>query len=82
MLTVEIRDAEKARQGGAEIEIFCDTEGLILLKRQLEFLTKGSSHVHLMSQSWAGNELDEVPIGDDTDLVHHLKIMLLQSPSP
>ena len=35
MITVEIRDAEKASAGMAEVEIFCDAEGLALLFKQL-----------------------------------------------
>ena len=77
MLTIEIRDAEKARDGQAEVEIFCDQEGLSLLLRQLEFLKKGPAHVHLMTPSWAGNELNETRLGKETVLINHLKITLL-----
>jgi hypothetical protein len=74
MITVEIRDAEQANKGMAEVEIFCDAEGLSLLIKQLEHLRRGSSHVHLMTSAWAGNELDEKAIGQGTALVNHLRI--------
>ena len=77
MLTVEIRDAAKAAAGMAEIEIFCDAEGLALLLRQLEHLRKGSTHIHLMTPAWAGNELDEEALGEGTVLVNHLKITMV-----
>ena len=77
MLTIEIRDAEKASAGMAEVEIFCDTEGLALLLRQLKHLQAGSSHVHLMTPAWAGNELDEKAFGKGTELINHLRITML-----
>ena len=74
MITVEIRDAEQASKGMAEVEIFCDAEGLSLLIKQLEHIKGGSSHVHLMTPAWAGNELGEETIGNGTRLVNHLRI--------
>jgi hypothetical protein len=79
MLTVEIRDAAKARDGRAEVEIFCDREGLALLSRQLGLLKDGPAHVHFMTPSWAGDELDENRRGEGNDLVNHLRITLLPS---
>ena len=61
----------------AEIEIFCDAKGLALLLGQLEHLKKGSTHVHLMTPAWAGNELDEEASGEGSTLVNHLKITML-----
>jgi Immunity protein 32 len=77
MITVEIRDAEKASAGMAEVEIFCDAEGLTLLSKQLEHLKSGSSHVHLMTPAWAGNELGEKPFGNGTILINHVRITML-----
>ncbi len=77
MITVEIRDAAKADAGIAEVEIFCDAEGLALFARQLEHLKKGSTHAHLMTPAWAGNELGEAALGEGTTLDHHLKITML-----
>lgn len=78
MLTIEIKDPEKAAEGSSEIEIYCDREGLEELKRQLGFLDRGETHVHLMSESWAGNELTEEKQGAKNALVHHLKIACKQ----
>ena len=77
MLTIEIRDAEKATEGAAEVEIFCDNDGLSLLIRQLELLKVGPAHVHLMTPSWAGNELSEITVGEGTVLVNHVRVTLL-----
>jgi hypothetical protein len=77
MITIEIRDADKVNEGLAEIEIFCDLEGLSLLAKQLEHLKSGSSHVHLMTPAWAGDELSEKAVGNGTTLINHLRISLL-----
>jgi Immunity protein 32 len=77
MITIELRDAAKAGDGMTEVEIFCDSEGLTLLSKQLEHLKFGSSHVHLMTSAWAGNELGEKPFGQGTILVNHLRINML-----
>jgi hypothetical protein len=77
MITVEIRDAEKASEGKAEVEIFCDQDGLSLLIRQLGLLKRGPSHVHLMTPAWAGNELNETRLGERTTIINHLKVTLL-----
>ena len=78
MLTVEIKDSDKVSMGTSEVEIYCDRKGLIELIRQLGFLQKGESHVHLMTESWGGNELTEETQGQDNVLVHHLRIVCRQ----
>lgn len=77
MLTIELRDAAKASEGMAEVEVFCDSEGLDLLARQIDSLRSGSTHAHLMTPAWAGNELGETPVGRGTTLVNHLRITML-----
>ena len=77
MITIELRDVAKATEGMTEVEIFCDSEGLALLSRQLEHLKSGSSHVHLMTPAWAGSELGEKPFGNGTTMVNHLRITML-----
>ena len=77
MLTVEIRDAQEVSSGRAEIEIFCDPDGLNLLFKHLRFLQTGSTHVHLMTAAWAGTELGDKPNGGGTQLINHLKITML-----
>jgi hypothetical protein len=79
MITIEIRDAEKVGAGMAEVEIFCDSDGLSMLLRQLEHLKSGASHVHLMTPAWAGSELGEKTFGKGTVLVNHLRITMLPS---
>jgi hypothetical protein len=75
MITVEIKDANQISEGRAEIEIYCDLEGLADLTRQLAFLMKDESHVHLATPAWAGNELDETVNGKGNVLVHQLTII-------
>ena len=77
MITIELRDAAKAGEGKAEVEIFCDSEGLALLTKHLEHLKSGSSHVHLMTPAWAGNELGEKLFGNGTVLANHLRITMV-----
>lgn len=60
-----------------EIEIFCDPEGLNALIEQLEILKKHKGHVHLMTPSWAGNELTENKQTPESQLIHHVRITLL-----
>jgi hypothetical protein len=75
MLTIEIKDANQINQQRAEIEIYCDAEGLGELQRQLNFLVDGETHVHLASRSWAGTELSETPFGKGNVLVHQATIV-------
>jgi hypothetical protein len=77
MLTVEIHHPDQAAEGVAEVQIFCDAEGLSLLIRQLQFLKTAPNHVHLMTPSWAGNELNESLVGEGNALVNHLRVTLL-----
>ena len=74
MITIEIKDAHQIDANLAEVEIYCDKEGLDELRRQLEFLGKGESHVHLASPSWAGKELGDTPFGDGNILIHQATI--------
>ena len=79
MITIEICDVKKVAAGAAEVEIFCDVEGLAALFKQLEHLKAGSTHVHLMTPAWAGNELGEKTFGKEAELVNHLRITMLPS---
>lgn len=78
MLTVEIKGNERLLEGCAEVEIYCDREGLEELRRQIDILDRGGTHVHLMSEAWAGNELTEQKQGSETVLAHHLLIVCKQ----
>lgn len=70
MLTVEINKKDES------IEIFCDKEGLELLTKKISILSEKGGHVHLMTPSWAGNELSEEKQGLQNELVNHLRIVL------
>lgn len=70
MLTVEINKKDES------IEIFCDREGLELLTKKISTLSEKGGHVHLMTSSWAGNELSEEKQGSGNELVNHLRIVL------
>lgn len=77
MLTVELKHGDKASMGLSEVEIYCDMDGLDALIAQLHHLKRGSTHVHLMTESWAGIELDEKAVGENTTIVNHLKITVV-----
>lgn len=70
MLTVEINKKDES------IEIFCDKEGIELLTKKIRILSEKGGHVHLMTPSWAGNELSEEKQGLENELVNHLRIVL------
>lgn len=56
------------------VEIHFDQEGLDLLIGRLESLRQRGKqdHEHLMTPSWAGNELTEEKQGSDNELINHL----------
>lgn len=77
ILTIEIRNVSTPEI--AEAEIYCDAEGVELLSRKIGSLEPGA-HIHLMTPSWAGDELTELPQGGkDTILLNHLCIAVKQS---
>jgi hypothetical protein len=60
------------------VNVTADRDGLLLLRQQLDFLLSGSeSHVHLMSESWGGNELDDGPVEADEVVLHAVNIGLV-----
>ncbi|WP_376797420.1 Imm32 family immunity protein [Thermogemmatispora sp.] len=63
------------------VEIYMDEEGRRLLidsLRRLRAQESKGDHDHLMTPSWAGNELTEEKQGDaDNELIHQLNIILL-----
>jgi hypothetical protein len=75
MITVEIKDVNEANLDRCEVEIYCDSDGLKELKQQIAHLESGETHVHLMTQSWAGSELSEELHGKNNHLVHHLRVV-------
>ena len=83
LLTVEVDPSEECNSTNWEIDevVICfDEEGLELLEYKLKLLRqgKGPDHEHLMTPSWAGNELTEEKQGDSRSiLINHLRIVRL-----
>jgi len=74
LLTVELKDGNKASE--AEVAICFDDEGLELLINKLTQLRGKREHDHLMTPSWAGNELTENKGGGENyELVNHLLLV-------
>jgi hypothetical protein len=74
MLTVEL----KMQINGLpeEVAICCDQQGLELLVAKLQRLSGKKDHMHLMTPSWAGNDLTEAKQGgDEYELIHHLRLV-------
>ena len=77
MLTFEIKNHDKISVGTAQVEIYCDREGLVSLIKILGHLEQGSTHAHLQTPAWAGTELTERPYGEQTVLVHQVLIRVI-----
>lgn len=60
-----------------QANIYCDRDGLETLLRELLILKSRGGHAHLMTPSWAGQELTEERHNLDAELVHHLRIVLI-----
>ncbi|MEI8376734.1 MAG: Imm32 family immunity protein [Planctomycetota bacterium] len=71
LLSVEYRREED------ELDIVCDSEGLNSLIDRLVKLRDRGGHTHLMTPSWAGDELTEERQTDNGVLVNHVRIVLL-----
>ena len=56
------------------LEVFCNREGLKVLMQRLQLVLDRGGHEHLMTASWAGNELTEVRFDADSVLVHQVNI--------
>jgi len=69
LLTVEYNDDV--------LEMFCDEQGIDLLIEKLNVLKKQGGHDHLMTPSWAGNELTEERQNLKSKLVNQLNIFLV-----
>ena len=76
VLTVELKYHDS--KDSTEVAICCDEEGLDLLIEKLQRLRGKRDHTHLMTPSWAGDELTEQKQGgDDYQLVNHLRVVKL-----
>ena len=56
------------------LELLVDDEGLATLERIIRHLRGGESHIHLMTDEWAGNELDVVADAPGWEPVHSLTL--------
>ena len=60
------------------MNVSADREGLELLRQQIEILLSGQdSHVHLMTESWGGQGLDEGDAREGEVLVQAVNIGLV-----
>lgn len=60
---------------GDEVEIHATKEGLISLKKEIEYLIQNENdHVHLRTPIWGGSELTEENQGQGSKIVNHVKI--------
>lgn len=77
IFTVEIKDAAKAQEESAEVEIHLDQESLESFIKQLQMIQAGQTdHIHFMSESWGMGDLtEEKQGGNKNSLVHHLKVL-------
>jgi hypothetical protein len=76
MLSFEIQKL-KSGETPREVEVYLDHIGLQSLLAQLLLLKdKRTDHVHLMSESWGGNHLEDRPQNPDNTNIHHVKILL------
>ncbi len=59
------------------VELFADRDGLDVLIRALQRLRERGGHDHLMTPSWAGQELTETKQDPASKLIHHLRITVV-----
>jgi len=64
-------------QPDQELNIICDEDGIELLIDKLSKLKKNGGHTHLMTPSWAGDELTEDRYSENAVLVNHVRIVLM-----
>ena len=63
-------------ESGEKVEIIMNDVGIKELISQLEYLLnqKGPDHVHLMTESWGGDELTEGKCEDGYKLINQMKL--------
>lgn len=76
MITVELKGGQDSST--AEVAICFDDQGLDLLIEKLSRLRGKKNHMHLMTPTWAGDELSEHKQGNDEyKLLNHLRLVKL-----
>ena len=81
-ISAKIKDVDQLErikaEGGGEVEIHLDNEGLDFLLSQLSFLKdRRTDHLHLMTAAWGGGELTNEARGASSLPVHHLRVQLV-----
>ncbi|MCU0608042.1 MAG: Imm32 family immunity protein [Candidatus Edwardsbacteria bacterium] len=78
VLSVEALRGDKGSEL-SEIAITFDAEGLDVLLTSLNRLKQKKGHDHLMTPSWAGNELTETRHGGANSLlINHLRLVRIE----
>lgn len=74
ILTLEIKEQSPINE--SELALCFDDEGLGILIGKLQSLMETKDHLHLMTPSWAGDDLTEDKIGgEDYVLLNHLRLV-------
>lgn len=73
LLTVEYDEREE------ELDVVCDPDGLDKLIKELNKLRTNGGHIHLMTPSWAGNELTEERQTPNNLLINHMRVVLVNN---
>ena len=81
-ISIEIKDGDQLEriksEGGAEIEVYLDDEGLEFLLSQLSFLKdRRTDHIHFMTAAWGGGELTDEIHNASSLSVHHMRVLLI-----
>ncbi len=76
MIAIQLKESSIGKLPD-EVEIYLDAAGLDSLLAQLNFLKSGKTeHIHLMSESWGGNHLEDKSVDLGAVAIQHLKILL------
>lgn len=76
ILTLEIKEQSPINE--SELVLCFDDEGIGILISKIQSLMGTKDHLHLMTPSWAGDELTEDKIGgEDYVLLNRLRLVKL-----
>jgi len=77
MISVEVK-LSKDKPAPESVEIYLDSKGLTDLQGRLSLLGHGDTdHIHLMTESWGLGDLSDEKHTNQNELIHHLKIILV-----
>lgn len=66
---------------GDELEVHFDARGAEVLMKYLQQAVEHSDHQHLMTAEWGGTELSAEAQGQQSKLIHHVKLMIWPEPN-